>query len=115
MIRVVGEVIMDTTLETVQATLDTPEGQTALIEIASAVIDELFSGPAVEQTEDVIRTITLQVIEEMKATVKVRKWALPEEDRRPHSLSDVVDGIAEIDEVEDDEGLENRAALESGA
>jgi hypothetical protein len=119
MIRVVGEVIMDTTLETMQGTLATPEGQTAIEQVASAVIDELFTGPAVEATEDVVRTITLQVIEEMKSTVKVRKWALPEEDRRPHSLSDVVDGIAEIDadevdEVEHDEDLGERGARESG-
>ena len=119
MIRVVGEVIMDTTIETMQGTLATQEGQTAIEQVASAVIDELFTGPAVEATEDVVRTITLQVIEEMKATVKVRKWALPEEDRRPHSLSDVVDGISEIDESEiaefDDNGeIDDSPALESG-
>ena len=110
----------DTTLETVQATLATPEGQTLVEEMAAAVIDGLFAGPALEETERVVREITLQVIEEMKATVSVRKWALPEEDRRPHSLHEVMDDIAEmepggIDETDEAEGADDPPVLESGS
>lgn len=94
-IRVVGDVVLDTTLETIRATLDSDEGQEAVRSMAAAVIDRSFTGPGLQEAEVLIREISLNVIEEMKATVAVKKWALPEDERRPHSLAEAFDEIAE--------------------
>jgi len=93
-IRVVGEVILDTTLETVRATLETDDGRQAVDLLAATVIDRLFGGPALEETERLVREISLEVIDHMKATVAVKKWAQPDAQRLPHSLAEAMDDIA---------------------
>jgi len=83
-VRAVGEVILDTTLETIVTTIDSPEGQEAVQAVAASVIDELFDGPALAEIEAVAKEISLQVIAQMKDVVMVKKWSLPDEQsKRP--------------------------------
>lgn len=78
-VRAAGEVILATTLETITATVDSPRGEEALQAVAAAVLDELFTGPALAELETLAREISLQVISQMRDVVTVRKWSLPEE------------------------------------
>jgi hypothetical protein len=77
-VRTVGEVILDTTLETIMTTIDTTEGQEAVQAVAASIIDELFDGPALVEIEAVAKEISLQVIDQMKDVVMVKKWSLPD-------------------------------------
>jgi hypothetical protein len=99
-VRVVGEVLLETTLETVRTTLDTDDGRQAVEAVADAVLERFLTGPWLSEIESLARDISIEVIEQMKATVAVRKWALPKDhpkSQRPASLVDVLDGIAEED------------------
>jgi hypothetical protein len=78
-VRAVGEVILDTTLETIEATLDSPEGQDAASAVAASILEALFYGPALVELESLAKDISLQVIDHMMDVVKVKKWALPDE------------------------------------
>ena len=78
-VRAVGEVILDTTLETIEATLDSPEGEEAVSAVAGSILEALFYGPAVAELESLTKDISLQVIDHMMDVVKVKKWALPDE------------------------------------
>ncbi len=78
-VRAVGEVVLDTTLETIEATLDTPEGQEAMSAVAGSIIEDFFYGPALAELESLAKDISLQVIDHMMDVVKVKKWALPDE------------------------------------
>jgi hypothetical protein len=78
-VRAVGEVILDTTLETITATVDSPDGQEALQAVAASILDELFDGPALAEIESLAKEISLQVIHQMKDVVIVKKWSLPDE------------------------------------
>ncbi len=81
-VRTVGEVVMDATLETVAATFTSAEGRESLHRLVQSVLDELLAGPVVAEAETLTREIVLQVIDHMKDVVAVKKWALPE-DQRP--------------------------------
>jgi len=78
-VRAVGEVVLDTTLETIEATLDSPEGQEAVSAVAGSIIEDFFYGPALAELESLAKDISLQVIDHMMDVVKVKKWALPDE------------------------------------
>ena len=78
-VRTIGEVILNTTLETITTTVDSPEGQESLRAVAASVLDELFYGPALPKIEAIAKEISLQVINQMKDVVTVKKWALPKE------------------------------------
>ena len=78
-VRAVGEVILDTTLETIEATLDSPEGQDAASAVAASILEALFYGPALVELESLAKDISLQVIDHMMDVVNVKKWALPDE------------------------------------
>jgi hypothetical protein len=83
-VRAVGEVLLDTTIETVAATLDSPDGEEAVEAVAAAVINAAFYGPALVHAESLVKDISLQIIDHMKEVVGVRKWALPtDENGRP--------------------------------
>ena len=83
-VRAVGEVVLDTTLETIAATLDSEEGREAVQAVGASILDELFYGPGLVELESLVKEISLQVIEHMKDVVSVRKWALPgDENSRP--------------------------------
>ena len=84
LVRGVGEVLLDSTLETVQSTFASEEGREAVREVVVSVVDDLFTGPGPLELEPLIREIVLQVISHMKEVVAVKKWALPEDqDTRP--------------------------------
>jgi len=86
-IRLVGEIILNTTLETIESTLKSEEGAERLRELAASIVDSVLRGPALDETVNLAEEISLQVIEEMKETVAVRKWALsPEEQERRKAL-----------------------------
>lgn len=83
-VRAVGEVILDATLETVTATLESAEGEAAVREAAAAILDDVFYGPGLQQIEALVKEITLAVLEHMMDVVEVKKWALPEDqEKRP--------------------------------
>lgn len=78
-VRAVGEVILETTLETITATVDSPDGQDAVQAVAASILDELFDGPALAEIESLAKEISLQVIHQMKDVVMVKKWSLPDQ------------------------------------
>ncbi|MCG6949017.1 MAG: hypothetical protein LJE93_08930 [Acidobacteria bacterium] len=78
-VRSIGDVILDTTLETVSMTLDSPEGEEAMSALADSILDALFQGPALEEFQSLVEDISLQVVDHMKDVVEVKKWALPDE------------------------------------
>ena len=83
-VSTVGEVILDTTLETITTTLDSVDGQEAVEALADSILEALFYGPALVELESLAKDISLQVIDHMKEVVVVKKWALPDEDgKRP--------------------------------
>jgi len=83
-VSTVGEVILDTTLETISTTLDSIDGQEAVQALADSILEALFYGPALVELESLAKDISLQVIDHMKEVVTVKKWALPDEQgKRP--------------------------------
>ena len=85
-VRAIGEVILNTTLETITTTIDSPEGEEAVQAVAASVLDELFYGPALPKIEAIAKEISLQVINQMKDVVMVKKWALPKEQAQRSSM-----------------------------
>ena len=79
-VKAVGEVILETTLETISTTIDSPEGQEAVQAAAASILNTLFYGPALAEFESLAKAISIEVIDHMKAVVAVRKWAQPDED-----------------------------------
>lgn len=80
-VRVVGEIILDTTLETIMATLDSEEGAESLREVAASIVDSVMRSPALGETTVLVEEITLHIIEHMKEAVSVQKWALSEKEQ----------------------------------
>lgn len=78
LVRSLGLVILDTTLETVAASLESDEGQEAAQELVATVMDQVLQGPGREVVASLSEEISLDVIERMKEAVAVKKWALPE-------------------------------------
>ncbi len=86
-VRAVGEVILNTTLETISSTLDSPDGEDAVQAVAASIIDAVFTGPAVQELESLAKDISLQVIDHMKEVVEVKKWSLPDEQEQRPQMS----------------------------
>jgi hypothetical protein len=78
-VSTVGEVLLDTTLETISTTLDSVEGQEAVQALADSILESVFYGPALAELEALAKDISLQVIDHMKEVVAVKKWALSDE------------------------------------
>ena len=68
-VSTVGEVLLDTTLETISTTLDSIEGQEAVEALADSILEALFYGPALAELESLAKDISLQVIDHMKEVV----------------------------------------------
>ena len=49
--------------------------------MTASIVDSILRSPALGETTALVEEITLQVIEHMKETVSVRKWALSEEEQ----------------------------------
>ncbi len=84
--RAIGEVILDTTLETVTGTLESAEGEEAVRAVAEAVLDDVFYGPGMVEMEVLVKEITLQVLEHMMDVVQVKKWTLPDDQQKRPSM-----------------------------
>jgi hypothetical protein len=69
-----GEIVLDTTLETIVTTVNSEEGEHAVREVASAVLDDVLDGPGVVQIEGLVKEVSLEVIEHIKDIVAVKKW-----------------------------------------
>jgi len=76
-VRAVGEVLLETTLETVVSTLETDEGRESIDRLVAAVLDHLLTGPGIVELETVTKEIALDVMDHMKQAVAVKKWAEP--------------------------------------
>jgi hypothetical protein len=74
----IGDTIVTATLETLAATLDSQEGRDQLEDLAAALIDSILEGPAKTEILGLVEEISLHVIDEMKDTVAVKKWAQPD-------------------------------------
>ena len=85
-VSTVGEVILDTTLETISTTLDSIDGQEAVQALADSILEAVFYGPALSELETLAKDISLQVIDHMKEVVAVKKWALPDEQEKRPSM-----------------------------
>ncbi|HHQ48286.1 MAG TPA: hypothetical protein ENK19_05320 [Acidobacteria bacterium] len=81
LITVVGEIVVDASVESMVSTLASEDGKLALQEIVGSVLGEVFYGPAVTEIERLAKGITLEVISHMKDVVAVKKWALPDQDK----------------------------------
>jgi hypothetical protein len=80
--RSIGQVVVAATVESLAATPRTAAGERAIGELAEAVTARVLSDDSVGTLEPLVREIALEVIEKMKETVSVRKWALGDEERR---------------------------------
>jgi len=104
-VRTVGEVILNTTFETIESTLESPQGQEAVQAVAASILEAVFYGPALAEIESLAKDISLQVISHMKDVVEVKKWSLPDDqDRRPPMPWEIES--APDDEVNEDETSE---------
>jgi hypothetical protein len=77
LVRGLGEAVLDTTLETVTMTLSSEEGQAAVRDLVATVLERLLHGPGRETMQTLSEEISMDVLEQMKAAVAVKKWALP--------------------------------------
>lgn len=75
MVTTIGEVLLDSTLETIEATLNSDEGAERLRAVTASMTESVLESPALGETIALSELIALQIIEHMKATVAVRKWA----------------------------------------
>lgn len=80
--RSIGGIVVEATIESLAVTPRTAAGERAIGELAEAVVARVLSDDSVGTLEPLVREVALEVIEKMKATVSVRKWALGEEERR---------------------------------
>jgi len=76
LVRFTGNVIVDTALDTISATLESEEGEQAVEQLATAAFDDLFYGPGLAEIEKLVKEISLNVIDHMKNVVAVKKWTL---------------------------------------
>ena len=89
-VKTIGEVILNTTLETISTTIDSPEGQEAVQAAAASILDALFYGPALVELESLAKEISIEVIDHMKEVVAVKKWAQPDKDEHDDENEDEV-------------------------
>jgi hypothetical protein len=82
LVAAVGTAVYDSLTDTLEATLSSAEGRSALEGVVSRAIDELITELTEGELEALVREISIQVIEHMKEAVGVRKWALPDRPAR---------------------------------
>lgn len=91
MVMTIGQSVFDAFADTLAVTVSTDEGQDAL----QATIRDAIDGVVLEITEgeleELVKEISIQVIDQIKETVQVRKWALPDEERRHFLTREVVE------------------------
>ncbi len=74
LVEAIGTLIFDAIVQTLAGTLDTDEGQQLLQDLVGASIDGLIAELTEGEVEGLVRDISLESLEHVKAAVKVRKW-----------------------------------------
>ena len=87
----IGQAVFDAFADTLAATVSSEEGQEALQTMIGDGIDGLVLEITEGELEELVKEISIQVIEHVKETVSVRKWALPDEPRRNFLTREVVE------------------------
>jgi hypothetical protein len=87
----IGQAVFDAFADTLAVTVSSDEGQEALQEMIADAIDSLVTEITQGELEELVKEISIEVIEQVKATVSVRKWALPDQERRKFLTREVVE------------------------
>ena len=80
LVRGVGQVILEATLDSVVATLESDEGREATRELVASILEQVLSGPLRTEIDSLSKSISIEVIDEMKDAVSVKKWAKADDD-----------------------------------
>lgn len=78
LVQVVGQAVFDTLADTLRATLESDEGRQILEEALDESVEDLATGVTEGELDAVVTEIVLDAIEQVKAKVQVRTWALPD-------------------------------------
>lgn len=98
LIQSIGNLVLDTTVETLASTLSSAEGREALEDLVEALEFDLLDDAALDEIDQVVREVSVEVIEKMKEVVAIKKWSLPEEDRpRPAASWEIVGGRSDTE------------------
>ena len=77
-----GQALFDAFAETLGATLASQEGHDAVRSMARDAVDGVVAGITEGELEQLIRQASIEVIEQVKETVAVRKWMDGDQPRR---------------------------------
>ncbi len=83
LLRSMGEVVLETALETVAASLQSEEGERAARELVATVMEQVLAGPGRAVVAALAEEISIDVIERLKEAVAVKKWAQPDRRAEP--------------------------------
>ncbi len=75
LVRGIGEVVADATLQSIAGTLESDEGREAVRQLARSILDQLLHGPMRDELDALAEEVGIDVIEQMKQAVSVKKWA----------------------------------------
>jgi hypothetical protein len=78
LVHATGEVVIRTILSSLTATLESEEGDRAARELTEDVLDQVLTGPWRTELDKLSSEISLDVIEQVKKAVSVKKWARPD-------------------------------------
>ena len=87
----IGQAVFDAFADTLAVTVSSEEGQAALQSMIGDAIDGLVMEMTQGELEELVKEISIQVIEHVKETVSVRKWALPDQERRNFLTREVIE------------------------
>jgi len=74
LVRGVGEVVLEATLQAVAGTLESDQGRAAVRGLARSVLDQLLYGSLREELDALAEEVGIDVIEHRKQAVAVKKW-----------------------------------------
>jgi hypothetical protein len=83
LVRTVGEVVYDSIVETLTASLGSEEGREALDAVVDEVMEAFTDTLGAGEIEKLIEATVLDLLAEMKAAVAVRRWAVAEPTAAP--------------------------------
>jgi hypothetical protein len=75
LVHATGEVVLKTILTSLAATLESEDGERAARELIGDVLDQVLTGPWRAELDKLSGEISLDVIEQVKQAVTVKKWA----------------------------------------
>ncbi len=87
----IGQAVFDAFADTLAVTVSSEEGQEALRSMIGDAIDGFVQEITEGELEELVKEISIEVIERVKETVTVRKWALPDAERRHFLTREVVE------------------------